>query len=530
MFSCKYHYLCKKSDIMRKSILTILASLLSLSSMVAQPLPTSLIPSEPSKAPDYFCTWNIQGFCVSYEGDTRNMMTEQNIFGKGEWQDWASFFPRIREDVLFLLDDSWDMPLQYRPVIDQYYGLVSLDTERFPSFQGYEVKRIADLAARIKSYGWKGLAGWVCAQESPLDPYHEQEREYWRRQMAVAHAAGMDYLKVDYGRRQTDVNWRKMLTEVAHEISPDLYIEHASPKGPTVTDTPELDASLARVSDVFRTYDVETFMAIPVTLKRVLQVLGQRPEDGCQGLVNCEDEPYMAAGLGCLIGIMRHPYAGSLPNGKSDHVFPATCRDVKHRLDEVVRAVRWHRLAEPFGMDDDLHVDSVMLHDSWLLGERETWYDPHKPGTTCREEAPARVSRRMPLPTVQAKGAVPYVLASRYPSGAVAVAALERLDGRRWFQPRAKVGIQATDVEAPLGVFGYYDQLTISYPDPIDKSGLHVMAQDLAGNEAVDITREVTIHGHRLVIPGRTIQRIGLQASTPGDKSAPGLVVKMLLQ
>lgn len=513
---------------MKRVFLLAVAAFSFASGLMAQELPLSIVPSEPSKAPDYFCTWNIQGFAVSYTGDTRNKMTEQNIFGKGEWQDWASFFPRIRQDVLFLLDDSWNMPLDYRPVIDQYFGLVDLDTERFPSFQGHGVKRISDLAARIKSYGWKGLAGWVCAQESPLDPYHTNQREYWRRQFAVAHAAGMDYLKVDFGRHQTDAGWRQMLTEVAHEVSPELWVEHASPKGPTVTDTPELDASLARVSDIFRTYDVETFISIPVTLKRVLQVLQQKPAEGCRGLVNCEDEPYMAAGLGCLIGIMRHPYAEALPDGTADHVFPSTCRDVKHRLDEVVRAVRWHRLAEPFGMDEDMNIDTCMLTDSWTLGERETWYGARKVGDTCTEKAPARVSRHMPLPTVQTKGDVPYVMASQYPNGAVAVVALERLKGREWFQPSASVGIEMADVTAPIGIFGYYNQLTVAFPEKIDRRGLHVMAQDLAGDKATDITSEVGIRGNKLVIPGKVISRIGLSAATEGDKSAPGMVVRVI--
>lgn len=513
---------------MKKFILMAFVAFSFVLSCFAQDLPASLVPSIPSNAPDYFCTWNIQGFAVSYTGDTRNKMTEQDIFGKGEWQDWASFFPRIRQDVLFLLDDSWNMPLDYKPVIGQYFGLVDLDTERFPSFQGHPVKRITDLAARIKAYGWKGLAGWVCAQESPLDPYHDNQREYWRRQFAVAHAAGMNYLKIDYGKYQTDCEWRRMLTDIAHEVSPDLWIEHASPKGPTVTDTPELDANLASVSDIFRTYDVETFISIPVTLKRTLQILSQKPAEGCRGLVNCEDEPYLAVGLGCLIGIMRHPYADALPDGKADFVFPSTCRDVKHRLDEVVRAIRWHRLAEPFGMDGDINVDTCMLTDSWLLGERETWNSARKIGDTCTEQAPARVSRRIPLPSVQANGELPYVLASQYPNGAVAVASLERLKGREWFQPAAKVGIEVADVSAPIGIFGYYDQLTVTFPDKISKPSLHVMAQDLAGDIATDITREVSIKGNRLIIPGAVISRVGLSAATPGDKSAPGMVISLV--
>ena len=69
-----------------------------------------------------------------------------------------------------------------------------------------------------------------------------------------------------------------------------------------------------------------------------------------KGIINCEDEPYIAVGLGCAIGVMRHPFAGTLPDGAQDFVFPPVGRDIKRRLDEVVRGVRWHRIAEPFAV------------------------------------------------------------------------------------------------------------------------------------------------------------------------------------
>lgn len=73
---------------------------------------TSLVPDTPSKAPDYFCTWNTQGYAVSYTGPDRmrSAMTEENIFGEGPHQNWVSFFPKIRQDLYFVLDDSWDIP------------------------------------------------------------------------------------------------------------------------------------------------------------------------------------------------------------------------------------------------------------------------------------------------------------------------------------------------------------------------------------------------------------------------------------
>lgn len=503
----------------------IFASMATLLPCMAQA--QNLVPEQPSNVPDYFCTWNIQGYAVSYDGDTRNMMTEQNLFGTGPTQGWVRFFPRIRQDVLFLLDDSWNMPLDYGAVIDRYFGLVTLNQERFPSFRGDDVARLAHLCDSIRSYGWKGVGGWVCAQESPLDTAGTDQRGYWQRQFQRAHAAGMDYLKVDFGRHERDVAWRQMLTDVAHHVSPLLTVEHAQPKGPTNTDSPQLDACIAQHSDVFRTYDVETFISIPITLRRVLQVLDQRAASGIRGLINCEDEPYLAVGLGCVIGIMRHPLAGSLPDGRADHVFPVTCRDVKHRLDEVVRAVRWHRLAQPFGMDADLLVDDSLLSDTWTLADRETWHGARRVGELVSESAPARVSRRMPLPTVQSDGMAPYVLASCYPGGAVAVCTLERLQHRTWSTPRAHVGIQVPDASAPLGIFGHYQSLTVTYPVRLSRRHLRVMAQDLASDRAIDITRRVHIQGRTLTIPGEVIDQVGLMATTPGDISAPGMVLQL---
>ena len=58
---------------------------------------------------------------------------------------------------------------------------------------------------------------------------------------------------------------------------------------------------------------------------------------------------------------------------------------------------------------------------------------------------------------------------------------------------------------------------------------MEVWAQDLAGDSPVNITSEVKVEGNRLTVPGTVITRVGLMNATPGDKSAPGLVLKMRL-
>ena len=47
---------------------------------------TSLVPKKPSVAPDYFCTWNVQGYVSNFAStlEQQNAMTEQNLFGKDD--------------------------------------------------------------------------------------------------------------------------------------------------------------------------------------------------------------------------------------------------------------------------------------------------------------------------------------------------------------------------------------------------------------------------------------------------------------
>ena len=48
-----------------KKILSIIIGLWSLNGM-AQQNPGCLVPSTPSQAPDYYCTWNLQGFASGH--------------------------------------------------------------------------------------------------------------------------------------------------------------------------------------------------------------------------------------------------------------------------------------------------------------------------------------------------------------------------------------------------------------------------------------------------------------------------------
>lgn len=477
----------------------------------------SLVPNEPSKAPDYFCTWNIQGYIQSHEStvESRKAMTEQNMFGNGEFQNWVNFFPKIREDLIFVMDDSWDIPISETSKDGPTFGFTELNQERFPSYTGTPAERLGKLVASVKAKGWKGLGGWICAQEAPIVGNVNSE-EYWTKRLKDANEAGFIYWKVDWGKQSRNMEWRKTMTKLGRTYAPNLIIEHAFNGFPI------------EFSDTYRTYDVENVIAQPVTIQRIADLLKYKAQGQAKGIINCEDEPYIAAGLGCAIGVMRYQYAGNLPNGKADYAFPAAGRDIKRRQDEVIRGIRWHRIAEPFGVGSDNYaIDTTRLNDYWVLRERETWNKKHKPGDTLKENAPARVSRGLALAKVLTPSVKqPFVLSSMYPNGAVAIVTIGRGINHDYITERIKVEQEIKSLDNPIGIFGDYDTLTLVLPSKLKASDYEILGQDLAGDKASVITKGIAIKGNKIIISGDVIRKIGLSAKSEGDISDPGLVLK----
>lgn len=470
----------------------------------------NLVPSRPSQAPDYFCTWNIQGYACSYTGApaTRALIDEASLFGKGPLQDWLGFFPRVRKDLLFVMDDSWDVP----PSGDgRALGRLQLDEAKFPSFKGTAVQRMSGLAKAVRAKGWRGLGGWVCAQECPLLP-QKPLREYWSDRLEELSRGGMAYLKVDWGRHDRDAGWREMLAELRPSFCPNTTIESA------------LAPDTIRSADVYRTYDVETVISAPTTLDRIATLFASPLAKGSPTIVNCEDEVYIGAALGCAYGVMRHPLAGPLPDGRQDFVFPPTCRDLKHHLDEVVRAVRWHRIAPPFAMgQSDFARSTNTLEDRWTMKDGESYVD-RPAGSVASAHAPAVLARGLPLPKVDcAEPEPPFVVAARYPNRCLSVATVGRALGRVYRTPLADVSVEGATLGRPVGVFGHCRSLSIRFEGKARPKT--IWAQDLAADRSVDVTREVRIEGDVVTLPGSLIDRIGLAAAQKGDVSDPGLVL-----
>lgn len=470
----------------------------------------NLVPNRASQAPDYFCTWNIQGYACDYTGalPTRALMTEASLFGKGALQGWLDFYPRVRKDLLFVMDDSWDVPASND---EKALGRLQLDEGKFPSFRGNAVTRLARLTKAVKAKGWRGLGGWVCAQECSLLE-QKAPREYWADRLKELSRGGMSYLKVDWGKHDRDVEWRKMLAELRREFSPNTIIESA------------LTPDSIRFADVYRTYDVETVISAPTTLHRIASLLASPAAKGSPTILNCEDELYIAAGLGCAFGVMRHPLAGPLPNGKRDFVFPATCRDLKRRMDEVVRAARWHRIAPPFAIcQSDSFQAPTALTDRWTMQDGESWVE-RASGSVASASAPAVLARGLDLPVVKCDEAEPpFVVAARYPNGCLSVATVGRALDRSYRTPLADVRVEGATVGKPIGVFGRYKSLSIRFDGKSKPKA--IWAQDLASEKSENIIDQVRVDGGVVTLSGELIDRIGLAAAHKGDVSDPGLVI-----
>ena len=439
-------------------------------------------------------------------------MNEKNIFGNGQYEGWANMFSRLHKDLYLVLDDDWETPLNGDK---SYYGSLIVDNERFPSVKGLSPEqKLTGLSAKTKSLGWKGLGLWICAQQAPKYKINDSVA-YWRERFNWMKKSGVNYWKVDWGNDSKKAVWRAWLTKLGKQVAPNLIIEQAM--------TPSVLSS----AEVYRTYDVENVIAVPHTIDRIGKLLTALPKGQAVSIINCEDEPYIAAGTGSAIGIMRHEFNGDLPNGTQDYAFPPVGRDLKNRLDEVTRCVMWHRIALPFGINKtDFYIDTTLLHDNWLMKKRETWMGSHGEGYNDAFTAPAIITRGLEKPVVTLKKGdtiQPYILASRYPNGAIAIAAIGRTIGREYLTPRADVVLKVAGIDKPFGVFGHYNSLTLQVVKL--KSYKKVFAQDLAGNIPVDITQKVIRKGNKITLTGDLIDKIGLSAASKNDKSEPGLVL-----
>jgi hypothetical protein len=488
----------------------------------------NLVPDRPAAAPNYWCTWAVQNYLYGQDNQTidvaqlegssgaslaHNAMNENVLLGAHGWA--LQFYPRIRKDLYLLLDDGWE---------SGGTSTFQLDPVKFSSFKGSSVERLRALSRRIEGLGWRGLALW-CRNTPGGEADINLEN--------LCKDAGVHYWKVDIGDQNFNLIRRR------DEAGIPLTLEHVQGEPPLNGDwsidgkfgSQPWDSERMRIlrhTDVYRTYDVTAILSLPTTLDRTSEMLhaaAGHPE--IRSLLNVEDEVYVAAVLGCTMGVMRHPLQRLRPAGDPDLFFNGV-RNCKSRMDEVVRALRWQRIAQPYPVGTGtFQRSSETLRDGWKFRPGDTW-NGDLVGSTVWQSAPSVLARNMELPIVSSDGEKPFVFAARFPNGAVAVGSQERTSpNRAWYMPHSSVAINVSDAPGPFGIFGTYKSLTFEFLHaPHNK---RVLAQDLAGSEALDITAMTSQTGNKITIDGELLRRIGGLASTPGDLSSPGAVVAFAL-
>lgn len=461
--------------------------------------------------PDYWCTWGTQNRLVaedrrrrqtSIAGDqgafqARNNLTEELLFGG---DGWASRMCRgYRKDLFLLLDDGWDVPYDSHPAHNlEAFGLLEPWPERFASCGGTSLERLRTINERTREAGWQGVGLWIAAQRDGdrHGALAAGVEEHYRRQLELSAAAGIRYWKVDWGVRGGSNEFRGMVSRLAREICPELWVEHCpqdtralnglrlvdgefvgSGRAETAWDDEEL-VERCRFSDIVRTYDVLRPLEDTTTLDRAVGYLGTLERHQLGTLLNVEDSPVIGAVLGCAFGIMRQTDATSVAGDLS-----------------CWRASAWHRVAPPFGWREGIRTvtSAETLEDSheyeagsiWL---QEVW------GHRIRQCAPATVARGLALPEVRAlEPERPFVLAGRHPNGAVSVAALGRRcgDGLRR-TPAAEVRLrEPLDWSRPLAVFGELTALCV----PWDGGSARLRVSDLAGGAAHEVEVSGVVDG-----------------------------------
>ncbi|MFC6645517.1 hypothetical protein ACFQBQ_07940 [Granulicella cerasi] len=482
-----------------------------------------LIPKTPSRAPNYWCTWAVQNYMHGQhasslsirdlEGDAgsrlaHDALNEHVLLGPHGWA--RDFFPRVREDLYLLLDDGWE---------SGGTATFELDEQKFPSYRGSTSERLRKLNHSVRKAGWRGLALWCRNTPGGLKD---------ERLERLSADAGIGYWKVDIG----DPTFNLIQTRNANHLP--LRFEHVHGESPLNGDWQRTGRFGSQPSgskrqqilahtDIYRTYDVTSMLSLPTTLDRLAEMLkGAQSRSEIRALLNVEDEAYVAAVMGCTMGIMRHPLSGLRPDTDPDLFFNGP-RKTKQRMDEVARAIRWQRIAPPFAAGRTTFTASEeILTDDWLFERGQTWQNDVI-GKVAYQGAPACIARGIALPRVQAGGEKPFVFAARFPNGAVAIGIQERTHrDNGWFMPSASVTFNVGDAQGPFGIFGSCKSLRLVFAQSL--AGKRIFVQDLLTEVGQDVTAKFDIKSNELQLTESDMRMFGHSAGSPGDISSPGFV------
>ncbi len=499
----------------------------------------------------YYCTWCTQDFVLKKKGvkkmhqtSTRDSMSEEFLFGD-EVGVLNMFDEDIRGDLMVVIDDGWDVTYNLNPDHCDFtdydfnsFGSVELSTERFPSFTGTPAERLKKLSDKIKSLGYHGLGLWISPQvphKQGVGDDAEISKDYWIERLKWSNYADIKYWKIDWGIHESDDEYRKMIYDNAKIYAPNCKIEQAYTISPFDVLKDERDgewykgrikrlAKLQQFADYMRIYDSTMAFYFITQVNRTIELFKAVKEENVktESIPSMEDLVYGAAALGCTYGAMRMSAIEGDPEYDQHPMY------VKPNT-ELKRTVRWQRIAPPFKMyETDFEIDETIYRDSYFFPDinPKPW-PPEVWGTLMVQDSYAGLARNMELPKVEATPEKPFIFSSINPkTNALSVFTVPRsMGGNPIYTFLADVTLKGKSSEYPIGIFGHYKSLTVEFEDDI--TGKTVYAQDLAADEAVNITKYVTIDKNRITIPGKIIDKVGLTIKEV-DTELPGLIVKIL--
>lgn len=506
----------------------------------------NLIPGKNKNSMSYWCSWHTQNIVAMLDRadklpadvlaammqgsdgakSARMMMNEELIFGDN---GYAYQYEDVRSDMYFMLDDGWDVDYGINPDKNaDKFGSLTMSEQRFPSVKGLSpAQRLKVINEKIKSLGWKGIGIWVAAQRSAEDfkePFCEKDLGYWKERVLWSKEAGVEYWKVDWGTQQDNNDFRRALTEIGHELYPELVIEHAACMGavnafnhsdPALSGryagmeyTNAIAKEAVKFSQVYRSYDVLNALAVPTTLDRLASLL-----EWADGYINGEDECYINAALGCHCGIMRSHYCQEAVNEVND--------TRGWRLNEVTAAIRWQRISPAFA-GTSIETSEEILADDRFYNPGDSWWGGAD-GKRLVQKAPAVTARNLPVNSIRVDADVkPYIAASLNPNGAYSIAVLPRVIDGNWHYPKAEVWCDIPDGTDTVGVFGDNCDVHLNVSSVPSK----VYVQSLLENEACELNNGIaeTNDGCTVTITRETMRKY----FNSTDKSAPALVIRIV--
>lgn len=162
----------------------------------------NLIPKKTYKNCNYLCTWYTQTKTAvetvgagEKNNNIRNLLNEHSIFE----QDIFHIVPKEhRSNLIFLLDDGWDVPYNADMETVRQFGSVHPDKERFASFGETAEERLCNISKKVKELGYAGLGLWIAPQEAEGYIYADS-KEYWTERAKMCAKADIKLWKVDWG-------------------------------------------------------------------------------------------------------------------------------------------------------------------------------------------------------------------------------------------------------------------------------------------------------------------------------------------